>query len=183
MIASVSAPTAVFCNAGPLIAFGKLNRLDVLAGVYPQAQIPEAVYHEVVTRGALRNEPDALIIRLFLRRSQWSIIAVADELPAQVQPLIPLGRGELAVLALARVTPGSLALLDDAFARREARRLKLHAQGTLGILVEAYRRRQLTQPQLALLLDEIAARPDIWIRASLCRQVLENLPDLSPIEE
>jgi hypothetical protein len=73
MISPVFVPTAVFCNAGPLIAFGKLNRLDLLAGVYPQAQIPEAVYREVVTKGTLRNEPDALIIRLFLRRSQWPV--------------------------------------------------------------------------------------------------------------
>jgi len=106
------------------MAFGKLNRLDLLTGVYPQAQIPEAVYHEVVTRGTLRNEPDALTIRLFLRRSQWSVIAVADELLAQIHTLMSLGRGELAVLALGRTTPGSLILLDDALARREARRLK-----------------------------------------------------------
>lgn len=178
----VFVPTSVFCNSGPLMAFGKLNRLDVLAGVYPQTQIPETVYDEVITRGMLRNEPDALVIRLFLRRNQWPVVAVTDELLAQVRPSLPLGRGEMAVLALGRATPGSLILLDDAFARREARRLKLHAQGTLGVLVEAYRRRQLTQPQLALLLDEIAVRPDIWIRASLCRQVLENLPDLPPTE-
>ena len=83
------------------MAFGKLNRLDLLAGVHPQAQIPEDVYHEVVTRGLLRNEPDALVIRLFLRRSGWPIIAVADGLLAQIRPFVPLGRGETAVLALA----------------------------------------------------------------------------------
>lgn len=174
---------AVYCNSGPLMAFGKLNRLDLLASVYPQTQIPEAVYHEVVTCGVLRNEPDSLTIRLFLRRSQWPIVAVADELLAQVRPFMPLGRGEVAVLALGRATQGSLILLDDALARREARRMDLHAQGTLGVLVEAYRRCRLTQSELALLLDEIAARPDIWIRASLCGQVLENLPDLPPIKE
>ena len=176
-------PTAVFCNSGPLMAFGKLNRLDLLAEVYPQVQIPQAVFHETVTQGALRNEPDALTIRQFLRRSQWPVIAVADELLAQIQPLAPLGRGERAVLALGHGNSGSLVLLDDALARREARRLQLHAQGTLGVLVEAYRRRLLTQPQLALLLDEIAARPDIWIRASMCRQVLEHLPALPPSTE
>jgi predicted nucleic acid-binding protein len=52
MIAPVFPLTPVFCNSGPLMAFGKVNRLDLLVGVYPQAQIPEAVYHEVVTRGA-----------------------------------------------------------------------------------------------------------------------------------
>lgn len=59
-------PAAVFCNSGPLMAFGKLNRLDLLVGVYPQAQIPEAVYDEVVIRGALRNQLDTLAIRLAL---------------------------------------------------------------------------------------------------------------------
>jgi predicted nucleic acid-binding protein len=39
----------VVCNAGPLIALGKLNRLELLAELYGQVQIPRAVYDEAVT--------------------------------------------------------------------------------------------------------------------------------------
>ena len=66
----MSEPTAVFCNAGPLIALGKLNRLDLLAEVYPQTQIPEAVFDEAVMQGLQRNESDAHIVQRFLRRSR-----------------------------------------------------------------------------------------------------------------
>jgi predicted nucleic acid-binding protein len=65
--------------------------------------------------------------------------------------------------------------MDDATARAEARRLGLHVRGTLGILVQAYRRHHLSFLQVELLLEEIASRPDIWISAQLCNQVLAQL--------
>ena len=49
----------IICNAGPAIALGKLNRLGLLAELYPEVLLPEPVYHEVVVQGALRGEPDA----------------------------------------------------------------------------------------------------------------------------
>jgi len=42
----------VLCNPGPLIALGKLNRLDLLAGLFGEVQIPRAVYDEVVNKGS-----------------------------------------------------------------------------------------------------------------------------------
>jgi hypothetical protein len=34
---------AVLCDAGPLMTLGKLNRLDLLAGLFGEVQIPRAV--------------------------------------------------------------------------------------------------------------------------------------------
>jgi len=68
-----------------------------------------------------------------------------------------------------------LVLLDDEVARAEARRLKLRMCGTLGILVRAYRQSLLSFDPAELLIREIAARPDIWIAARLCEQVLAAL--------
>jgi len=79
------------------------------------------------------------------------------------------------LLALALANANSLALLDDEIARSEARRLGLRVRGTLGILIEGYRREHLSFAQLELLLLEIAARPDIWISARLCQEVLAQL--------
>jgi hypothetical protein len=45
----------------------------------------------------------------------------------------------------------------------------------LGILVQAYRQNLLSFSQIELLINEIAARPDIWIGAKLCEQVLTSL--------
>ncbi len=175
----MSEPTVVFCNAGPLMALGKLNRLDLLAEVYPQTRIPAAVFDETVIQGIARGQSDAITIRRFLRQCQWPIVEIPTGAAAEYRPPLILGKGETAVLILGQITPGALLLLDDRPARREARRLHLRARGTLGVLTEAYLRSKLTRLQLELLLDEIAHRPDIWIGRTLCEQVLAQLPGLS----
>jgi len=68
-------------------------------------------------------------------------------------------------------------LLDDETARAEARRLKLRVRGTLGVLAQAYRANILSFSEIELLIQEIAARPDIWISAKLCEQTLQALRD------
>ncbi len=170
----------VLCNAGPLIALGKLNRLDLLAGLYGEVQIPRAVYNEVVTQGLACGAPDALTVRLFWQRQRWPIVDVPDAVLSAYAPPVVLDPGETEVLALAQTLADPLVLLDDEVARAEARRLKLRLRGTLGILVHAYRRGLLSFDQVELLIHEIAARPDIWIGARLCEQVLASLrqPDV-----
>jgi predicted nucleic acid-binding protein len=165
----------VLSNAGPLIVLGKLNRLELLAALYKRVEITEAVYDEVVTQGQARGMPDALTVRLFWRRQEWPIVQVPlPALEAYVPPVI-LDRGEIEVLALAQTLDDPLVLLDDEVARSEARRLKLRVRGTLGIIAHAYRRDLLSLPRVELLVNEIAARPDIWIAARLCEQFLASL--------
>jgi len=171
----LSAQTIVLCNAGPLIALGKLNRLDLLADLYGEVQIPRAVYDEVVTQGLARGASDALTVRLFWQRQRWPIVDVSDAVLSAYTPAVVLDPGETEVLALAQTLADPLVLLDDEVARAEARRLKLRVRGTLGILVHAYRRDLLSFDRVELLIREIAARPDIWISARLCEQVLASL--------
>jgi len=166
---------AVLSNAGPLIALGKLNRLHLLSELFDQVQIPLAVYDEVVTQGLVRGAPEALTVRLFWQRHQWPIVDVPESLLSSYVPPVILDPGETEVLALAQSLPDPLVLLDDEVARAEARRLGLGVCGTLGILVRAYRVGLLSLDQVELLIHEIAARPDIWIAARLCEQVLASL--------
>lgn len=167
--------TTVLCNSGPLIALGKLNRLDLLAALYGQVQIPRAVYEEAVTQGLARGAPDARAIRLFWEIQNWPIVEVPPAVLQAYRPAVVLDPGETEVLALAQRLPDVVVLLDDETARTEARRLRLHVYGTLGVLTRAYHARFLAWPELRLLLEEIALRPDIWISAKLCAQVLQQL--------
>jgi predicted nucleic acid-binding protein len=170
-----SGPT-VLSNAGPLIALGKLNRLDLLADLYDQVQITQAVYTEVITQGLAHGAPEALTIRLYWESQHWPVINVPTTVLAAYIPPVILDSGETEVLALAQTIPNCLVLLDDEVARTEARRLGLQLRGTLGVLVQAYRLKHLSYAQITLLLQEIAARSDIWISAKLCQQVLNALP-------
>ena len=171
----MSAASPVLCDAGPLIVLGKLNRLELLADLYREVQVARAVYREVVTQGLSRGTPDALTVRLFWQRQAWPIIDVPPSLLSAYTPSIVLGPGETETLALAQTLTDPLVLLDDEAARAEARCLGLRVRGTLGTLVLAYRQDLLTFDRLELLLHEIAARPDIWIGAKLCEQVLASL--------
>jgi len=167
--------SVVLCNAGPLMALGKLNRLDLLAGLFGQVQISRAVYDEVVTQGLVRGAPDALTVRLFWQRQQWPIVDVPEALLSAYVPPVVLDPGETELLALAQSLADPLLLLDDEVARAEARRLELRLCGTLGILARACRKDLLSLDQVELLIREIAARPDIWIASRLCEQVLASL--------
>jgi len=176
----LNAMPTVLCNAGPLIALGKLNRLDLLADLYGQVEMTRAVYDEVVTQGLARGMSDALTVRLFWQRQRWPIVTVSQAVLDAYQPAIILDPGEIEVLALAQTLDDPLVLLDDEIARAEARRLKLRVRGTLGVLTQAYREGFLSFPQVELLIREIAARPDIWIGARLCEQVLASLRHRPP---
>ena len=168
--------TTVLCNAGPLIVLGKLNRLELLAG---------ALWTGAAPAGGIRRGGDersgARSARCVhdpgcsgRRKTGLSSMSPAAILAAY-KPSVILDPGETEVLALARTLPDALVLLDDETARAQARRLKLRVRGTLGVLTQAYRSKILSFPEVELLLQEIAARPDIWIGARLCEQVLQAL--------
>jgi uncharacterized protein len=167
--------STVLANSGPLIVLGKLNRLDILAELYEVVETTRAVYNEVVTQGQARGMPDALAVRLFLQRQGWPVVDVLQTVLGAYVPPVALDPGETELLALAQTLNDPLVLLDDEVARSEARRLKLRVRGTLGVLAQAYRKGLLSLPQVELLVNEIAARPDIWIAARLCKQVLASL--------
>lgn len=167
--------TIVLCNSGPLIALGKLNRLEVLAELFGEVRIPRAVYVEVVTEGLLRGEPDALTVRLFWQSHGWPVVDVTEGQLSAYVPAVILDLGETETLALALSLGNPLVLLDDEVARAEARRLGLRMVGTLGILAHAFRHDLLSLDQVELLIREIAERPDIWISAKLCEHLLASL--------
>ena len=110
------------------------------------------------------------------------LLFVADYIEAMMAipiALLGIAVGALLVFGFRRqlkLTAGVVSvLLLHEVARAEARRLKVRLCGTLGILVRAYRQGLLSFDQVELLIREIAARPDIWIAARLCEQVLASL--------
>lgn len=165
----------VICNSGPLMALGKLNLLYLLKRLYGKVIISDSVYKETVTAGKIKGAPDALTIELFLTQNKWEIVEVnAKEIDPEIR-LLRLDDGEIKTIHLAMKIPNSLILLDDEEARVEARRKGLKIKGTVGVLVEAYRRNMINFEELELFLDEISERRDIWISKGLCQNVLKEL--------
>jgi predicted nucleic acid-binding protein len=128
----------VVTNAGPVIALGKLNRLDLLASLFGEVQIHHAVYREVVIEGLVRGAPDARVVQLFWQQQDWPIVDVPEAMRVAYAPQVILDPGEIEVLAFAQALPESLVLLDDEVARAEVRHLGLPVRGTLGILAQSH---------------------------------------------
>ncbi|MDE2916633.1 MAG: DUF3368 domain-containing protein [Nitrospira sp. SB0675_bin_23] len=124
---------AVICNTSPLQYLYQSDGLELLAELFGQVQVPEAVAVEL-NEGLRRNVhlPDPTVL-------PWLIIrSVRDR---TLMPLVTnLGDGEMEVLALGLETPDALLILDDRRARRHALALGLKFSGTLGIMLLAKER-------------------------------------------
>ena len=83
-------------DAGPLMALGVLDRLDLLARLFLRTLVPEAVLAECVARPDLA---DARAIRAAVDRGAFEVLAVEPVAHAL------LGVGERSAIALAQVFP------------------------------------------------------------------------------
>ncbi|WBL63094.1 DUF3368 domain-containing protein [Thauera sp. WB-2] len=128
--------SVVVADAGPLIALGRLHRLDLLPFLFADVQVTATVLDECLAHPDL---PDAQRIADAL--SSGLIRRCPDAAAADDGPLDP---GESSAIARAREIGAGL-LMDDRAAVTHARALGLKVIGTLGVLVLAKRRGQLQE--------------------------------------
>jgi len=166
---------SVVSDAGPLIALGKLGIVDLPFRLYGQIQIPFAVYLEVVSRGSEIGAPDAKQTELAIARNQITVVTIDDhDIPETVR-LSFLSRADQQTLYLALREKADWVLIDDLLARESAKRVGLKPKGTLGVIIEAYRRQLLSGKDCEFLLQAILQDDDIWIDENLVRQVQQSL--------
>jgi predicted nucleic acid-binding protein len=122
----------IICDAGPLIALGKIDQLHLLRQCAETVWIPHQVWHEVVTRG--QDRPPAA----WLKHNLADAIRSGDhELMAAFS--LQVDAGEAEALALAARNRESCLLIDDAKGRTVAQLNQLRCVSTLGLLVRARR--------------------------------------------
>jgi predicted nucleic acid-binding protein len=128
----VAGQKVVLADASPLIGLARIGRLGWLRKLYGPVFVTRAVRAEISVRG----QPGAEALRDALR-GRW-IRQVRSE-PKQPK-FVRLDVGEASLLrAAVALGDRALVLLDDAAARREARRLGIAFVGTAGVIVEARR--------------------------------------------
>ena len=158
-------------NAGPLIALGKLGLLQLLHRLYDTVLVPTAVYAEAVTRGIELGQSDAHAIQLAIARHELLVVDASETGPPDGDWATALDAGERSAIHLARQEDADWVLLDDQLARENAQRLGLKVKGTLGIIVEAYRRGLMTSEEVEVVFRAILDRDDIWISDALVHRV------------
>ena len=121
----------VLADASPLIALARVGGLPWLRKLFRTISITKEVRGEAA--GA-RELPGAVAIAAALKQGWIRVLRREWREP----PLPQLDTGEASTLRAAiALGPGTLVLLDDLQARREALRLGIAITGTAGIIVEA----------------------------------------------
>lgn len=138
----------IICNTSPLQYLHQIGQLSILPALVGFIIVPPSV----------QTELDAGIAKGLdlpkLEDLPWITIKAPISTKA-VSLITDLGPGESQVLMLALEMPGSIALLDDALARRIAATKGIPIKGTLGLLLDAKRAGHLdaVEPSLNMLQD------------------------------
>ena len=156
-------------DAGPLIHLDELACLNLLTD-FLEVRVPKSVWREVE-----HHRPQALLVPgiPWLRCS-----AQTSEKVDAVGMLYTLHPGEREALALCVDSPDALLLTDDTAARLAARTLAIEAHGTLGLLVRAIRRHQMTKAEVLERLREIPLRTSLHIRPALLTEVIARVAEI-----
>ena len=121
--------TTIVVDTSAIIAIGNIHRLDLLRKMYKSVYIPNAVLVEVgLLYDAAYDD--------FQRNKKDFNICVTETMPSDTFPS-SLHQGEIEVIQTAEAIKGSVAVLDDQNARKEAKRRNIPIVGTLGILMKA----------------------------------------------
>ena len=163
------------------MALAKLGVLSKLCSVYPTLTISETVYHEVVTSGSALGAKDAAEVDKFCRSKQIVIFPSNVIKEVSLDRLSELHQGEIETIKIALQLSADYVFVDDFDARQVAeenlqkKSAATTIKGTLGILVELYQKKLISNPQLKEYLEEIKRRRDIWISSRLCQRLIEAL--------
>ncbi len=118
-------------NTSPLIHLAEGGLLDLLRGREGDSVwVPEPVAVEIRAYG--ESDPTAQA----LAHHAWLEVRPVSAVPDEIL-IWNLGSGESSVLALAKASPGSTAVIDDLAGRRCAEALGLPLRGTVGLVLSA----------------------------------------------
>jgi len=121
----------IVSNSTPLLAFARIDALELLAQIVRHILIPETVWHEV-TRHLWRPGAEAIL------HASWVEVCPVATIPPEI--LLLLDRGEAEVIALAEAVGATEVVLDERAARAVATARGLKIIGTAGLLVRAKQR-------------------------------------------
>jgi len=165
----------VVSNSGPLMALAKVGQIHLLHSLYEETSLPSAVYEEAVVDGLARGESDAITIQMAITRQQLRVVKVDEQNLSQTVLALPIDRGERHAITLAIMENADCVLLDDMMARNAAQKLNLKVKGTLGVLVEAFRKGVLSESEVDAVFDALLKRDDIWIADALIHKIWGQL--------
>lgn len=139
----------VVLDSSALITLARIGRLDLLHRIVGVIHVPNAVFEEVVQKGAGRPGSAEVAEARWIHRHNVRDTASAEGLGGRV------GRGEAEAIALAKELGADILVIDDAVARRLAEAEGRRVVGLPGFLI--YGKQQGLVAAIKPVLDDMRA--------------------------
>ena len=155
-----------------LIYLAKMNKLEILEKLYGPIYITEEIYNETVKEGLLIDALDAKIILEAKEKGMIKIISLNKEhleLSKKLRNIYKLGYGESDAIALALQEKKKEVLIDDGGGRKVCKMYNLQPKGTLGVILESYKRNILNEQEVKEIIKELI-KSKFWIGGQLINE-------------
>lgn len=143
----------VASNSGPLIHLAQINAISLLGELYKEVVIPRKIKAEAVDMGKKEGCADAVQIERAIRSG---MINVAEHAANANFSTFGLHEAEADVTSLSLNEKYDLILLDDDATRELARALGLKVRGSIGVIVDALRKKKISKKEALKFLDKLA---------------------------
>lgn len=134
----------IISDTTPIISLIKINRLDLLEELFGEVLIPDAVFRELTTNVTFKKEADIVKSSEFIKvssiqnRKSLEILQAASGLDA----------GESEAIILADELKSDVLIIDERRGRKVAQNLGIAITGTIGILIQAYHEKILSEEEV-----------------------------------
>lgn len=155
----------VVADTSPLAALSEVGLHTLLPQIFGGVTVPEAVWLEL---DAARTLPH----RESLLREPWLGRVVVQNRDLVTALRQTLGAGEAEAIALALQVHADVLLIDERLGRHTAERFGLRVVGTVGVLVEAKKRKLI--PSLRPLLDRLRDEAHFYLSEALHERILRD---------
>jgi len=140
-------------NSGPLIHLTLAGLLDLVFELYDLIVIPPSVYDEIIVKGKEQGQSDAFLLERFIINEKIKVKEIKKSHTEITSS--KLHEGEINAIILSLQSNIKIILLDDEEARIFARKLGITVSGTLGILIELFKRNLFGLPEALQYLKKI----------------------------
>jgi len=154
----------IVSNATPVIAFSRINRLELFRQITGTITIPQEVEKELYEHE--RKDVPAL------DRNNWIKVRKVKSLASVELLLSSLDKGEAEVIVLSQELGAGLVIIDELTARKVAIMMGLPIIGVVGLLIQAKRSGLIKE--VKPLLDEMI-RQGIRYKENFYREVLKSV--------
>ena len=164
----------VVSNSSPLIALSGIDCLHLLKAQFGIIHIPNAVLQELKLDSGF---PGSELIQNAIEE-KWIQVQTVTDLNIVSLLKRDLDNGESEALSLAKTRNADLVLLDEKEARRFATTMELNSTGTIGIILKAYRKKEINDPMQ--LFHSLKKKVGFFISKSMMLEIQKEIKKDNP---